>query len=280
MKKKPSLRNSADIASAVLGFAGGMHAPGLMRNPHLHQEIELNYLPSGSMTYIANGQLVRVPARRLCVFWAAAPHQVIALDHVPKFYWFTIPFAWMLQWKLPPAFTRSLLHGNFLIDRKESDDHGMCARWDEDLRRTEPGYLHVTQLEMEARIRRLILRTPVSSRNRERPASGRISSVQAMTEVIARDYTHRLSVADIVRPTGLHPNYGMALFRSTCGMSILDYLVQHRLFHARRLLATTDLKVIEVAMESGFGSLSRFNEAFTRECGCPPREFRRRLFPG
>jgi transcriptional regulator GlxA family with amidase domain len=44
--------------------------------------------------------------------------------------------------------------------------------------------------------------------------------------------------------------------------------LQHRLFHARRLLATTDRKLLDIAMEreSGFGSASRFYESFTRAC--------------
>lgn len=48
-------------------------------------------------------------------------------------------------------------------------------------------------------------------------------------------------------------------------MSILESLTEHRLFHARRLLATSSLKILDIAQESGFGSLSRFNQAFTRQ---------------
>lgn len=265
--------------SAPLGFAGGCYRPVPMQKPHLHQEIELNYLLAGKMTYLAAGRIVHVSSRRLTVFWGTAPHQLISVEGVSRFYWFTIPFAWMLQWKLSRAFTESLLHGRFMIDGEEAGDDQLLARWDADLVRGDAEHLRIAQLEIEGRLRRLIVRYPRSLSRKARPVGGGVSAVQTIVEFIGRHYTKRLTIAEIARPTGLHPNYAMALFRDTCGMSILDSLIEHRLFHARRLLATTDFKVIDIAMESGFGSLSRFNEAFVHAAGCSPREYRKQFAP-
>lgn len=276
----PGSKPPREAAEAVIGFDGGSHEPAVMARPHLHQEVEINYLPAGTLTYLAGGRIVRVPARRLAVFWAAAPHQVIAVDGAPRFYWFTLPFAWVLQWNLPKGFMEALLHGRFIIDAETvPDDDVALARWHEDLHSKNPERLRIAQLEMEARVRRLLLRRSRTTPPRPRVAGGRVTAVQTMAEFIARNYTRAVTVAEVVAPSGLHPNYGMTLFRETCGMSILDYLIEHRLFHARRLLATTDLKVVDVATESGFGSLSRFNEAFVRATGCAPRAYRRSLEP-
>ena len=97
-----------------------------------------------------------------------------------------------------------------------------------------------------------------------------------MACLIAQRYLEHLSVEEIGRAVGLHPNYAMGLFKRTFGTTLVDYLTHHRVSHAQRLLATTDRKIVEVAMESGFNSISRFNEAFRRACGCSPREYRRR----
>ena len=51
-------------------------------------------------------------------------------------------------------------------------------------------------------------------------------------------------------------------------------LFRSRVSHAQRLLATTDMKIVDVAFDSGFTSISRFNDAFRRACGCSPREYR------
>jgi AraC family transcriptional regulator, melibiose operon regulatory protein len=47
------------------------------------------------------------------------------------------------------------------------------------------------------------------------------------------------------------------------------------LSHAQRLLVTTGEQIVNIALSSGFGSLSRFNEAFRQSFGCTPREYRR-----
>jgi len=96
-----------------------------------------------------------------------------------------------------------------------------------------------------------------------------------MASHIALHYAEPLTVEEIGRKAGLHPNYAMNLFRRTFGVTLLQYLTQHRLFHAQRMLATTEALVVDVAFASGFGSLSRFNEAFKRAFGATPREFRK-----
>jgi AraC-like DNA-binding protein len=53
------------------------------------------------------------------------------------------------------------------------------------------------------------------------------------------------------------------------------FITQHRITHAQRLLATTDDTILDVALDAGFQSLSRFNEAFKAACGCSPSEFRK-----
>jgi len=83
-----------------------------------------------------------------------------------------------------------------------------------------------------------------------------------------------LTIETIGREVGLHPNYAMSLFRKAFGTTLIDYLTQHRVSHAQRLLATTDQKIVDVALNSGFGSISRFNDAFRRACSCSPRDYR------
>ena len=66
----------------------------------------------------------------------------------------------------------------------------------------------------------------------------------------------------------------MTLFRRTFGLSIGAYLTQYRVADAQRLLATTDARIVDVALAAGFGSLSRFYAAFGQACGRSPRAYR------
>ena len=92
---------------------------------------------------------------------------------------------------------------------------------------------------------------------------------------IAQNYTQPLTAETISQHVGLHPNYAMALFQQTFGTTLIKYVTQHRLSHAQRLLVTTKDSIVNIAFSSGFGSLSRFNEAFRQAFGCTPREYRK-----
>jgi transcriptional regulator GlxA family with amidase domain len=69
----------------------------------------------------------------------------------------------------------------------------------------------------------------------------------------------------------------MRVFRKQCGASVWEYLTRLRVAHAQRLLITTNLKVLDVAMESGFGSVAPFYAAFAAHTqGLRPLDYRRR----
>src|SRR5688500_17239489 len=68
--------------------------------------------------------------------------------------------------------------------------------------------------------------------------------IGAMARFIADHYADEIHVGGVAAATNLNANDAMTLFRNMCGMTIHDYVLQHRLFHARRLLATTDRKLL------------------------------------
>jgi len=267
---------TAEENRSIFGFDSGFRRPRVMRKTHQHQELELNLILDGRFTYLLNGELVRIEAGRLTVFWAAAPHQIISVEGRGKFYWFTLPFAWLPQWGLAPWFMSDLLKGRLFMHEPDSQDAVRCARWHEDIASGIPERLRIAQLEIEARLRRSVLASDRANRAPGvRPMdAGAAGHVQRMLAVMTARYTEKLTIADIARPTGLHPNYAITLFKRICGLGVMDHLVQMRIFHARRMLTTTDAKVIDVAAASGFGSLSRFYEAFARHNGCSPRRYR------
>jgi AraC-like DNA-binding protein len=57
-------------------------------------------------------------------------------------------------------------------------------------------------------------------------------------------------------------------------MSFLQKQTQIRLIRAQELLASTECKVVEIAFESGYQSLSLFNLMFKRRFGMTPAKWR------
>jgi AraC-like DNA-binding protein len=267
------------------GFSCVHWKPSPMRRPDHHNEIEINLLLKGSVTYLLGGRKVRLEAASLNVFWAAIPHQIVEFDKTTEYFVVTIPLAWFLQCKLADRFVQPLLRGEVLqemLEAREPQDQQLFARWEDDLQASDEDLRHIVMLEMEARLRRMLGRLPAKSLESGVARKGCVTSlhggelnkVEQIACVIAQRYTEQLTVTEIGRSVGLHPNYAMGLFKKAFGTTLLDYLMHHRISHAQRLLATSDDKIVNVAFASGFNSISRFNEAFRRACGCTPRQYR------
>lgn len=269
---------------APYGFTCVRWRPTPMRRPDRHNEIELNYLETGWVTYLLGGRKIRIEAGQLSAFWAAIPHQIVDYGNETEYFVATLPLAWFLQCKLPDDLRQTLLHGHVVSEgqRSRSSDAQLFAGWENDLRMSQSEIMKAVLLEMEARLLRLALATDstgvtTSASARRRRAvigDGGLNKVEQMACYIAQHYTEKLTVDAIGRAVGLHPNYAMSLFQRVFATTLIDYLTQHRVSHAQRLLVTTDQKIVQIALDSGFGSISRFNDAFRRACGCSPREYR------
>jgi AraC-like DNA-binding protein len=86
-----------------------------------------------------------------------------------------------------------------------------------------------------------------------------------------------LAFADLVQKTKCTPRHLSRVFRETLGMSFREKQTEIRLNRARELLATTGYKVVDVALESGYQSLSLFNLMFKRRFGVSPARWREQL---
>jgi AraC-like DNA-binding protein len=271
---------------APYGFTCELWTPEPMQRADRHNEIELNLLKQGSLTYLLGGNTVMIPAGRLAVFWAAIPHQIISSKGKAEYYVATIPLSWFMQCQFPVHFVDAILHARVVIDpqpQTRGGDLEMFERWVHDLKTSSPQKHRIAFLEIEARLLRFAEAVPRDIADKSAQQAGQsmietggLKHAEQMALFIAQHYLEKLSAEQIGKAARLHPNYAMAVFKKALGITLLDCLTQHRVSHAQRLLATTNDKIIDVAFSSGFSSLSRFHDAFRRWCGCSPKEYRKR----
>jgi AraC family transcriptional regulator, melibiose operon regulatory protein len=268
---------------APYGLTCERWTPSLMRRPDRHNEIELNLLESGSITYLSGGRKVKIDAHRLAVFWAAIPHQIIDIVGRHTYFVATLPLAWFLQCGFDDRLVQPILHGQVLSDPSKdryTTDADLFRRWLGDLNKAGAPGRRAMMLELEARLVRLASSLPPHNSNARPTRSGaleaqHLTKAEQMACFIAQHYLEPLSVEHISKSVQLHPNYAMNLFKRVFGTTVTDYVGQHRISHSQRLLATTDEKILSVALNSGFGSISRFNSVFRRACGTSPKEYRK-----
>ena len=89
-----------------------------------------------------------------------------------------------------------------------------------------------------------------------------------------------LTLEQLVKQVQCTPRHASRIFSEIVGTSFRKKQSELRLLRAQELLATTQCKILEVAMESGFQSVSLFNMMFKRRFRLTPGEWRERVNTG
>jgi AraC-like DNA-binding protein len=87
-----------------------------------------------------------------------------------------------------------------------------------------------------------------------------------------------LTLPSLAEAVGCSVNHLSQVINSGFGMSFFDYLNEHRIEHARELLANSDIQsgsILNIAFTVGFNSNSAFYAAFKKCIGQTPAQYRR-----
>lgn len=239
-----------------------------------HNEIELNFMPSGSLNYLFQNRLVTIPSGRLSAFWGLIPHKIVDYDSDAPYYVATIPLSVFLSWCLPEDFVERLLDGEVLMDHSADNytyDGILFENWASDI--SNPKVHDLIMIEMHGRLMRLAQNSTLCQSSLSQ--KGEIQKIESMAVYIARNYDKGIKVSDVGKEVGLHPDYANSLFRKAFGHSLTHHLMIERVNHAQRQLVSSKSDILSIAFGCGFNSVSSFNKAFRRLNGCTPREYRK-----
>ncbi|HEX2785196.1 MAG TPA: AraC family transcriptional regulator [Ilumatobacteraceae bacterium] len=95
-----------------------------------------------------------------------------------------------------------------------------------------------------------------------------------------RSYTRSLTLDELAAVACLSKYHFLRLFKSTYGVTPMEYLSRRRIERAQDLLRATNLTVTEVCMAVGFSSLGSFSSRFRTLVGENPSEFQQRYASG
>jgi YesN/AraC family two-component response regulator len=98
--------------------------------------------------------------------------------------------------------------------------------------------------------------------------------IRQATACIQARYAEALTREDIADQVGISADYLTDCFRQELGITPMTYLRRYRIRQARELLETSDLSIIQVALEVGFSESAHFTRTFQREVGMTPRAYR------
>ncbi len=256
-----------------------------MPGPHMHSQIELNFVLEGRMTYWFDGRELVVSAGRLVIFWGMIPHQVTAIETPTRFVCLYVPMSVFLGLPTLSRLREAMFRGAVIEALNiKSFDRDIFMRWREELLSGDAQIEQIVRDELTARVRRIdregwrdLRDVAEASPHAASHDADRALHIELMTRYIGERATEEISVEDVAGAAGLHPNYAMTIFKRSVGLSINQAIIRHRLDTAQSMLIATEVPVARIAFECGFGSLSRFYEAFKKRFLTSPSDFRNRF---
>jgi len=98
-------------------------------------------------------------------------------------------------------------------------------------------------------------------------------TVQAIRYVFTH-FKEDISIDTIAKELNLSRNKVIAIFSCNIKVSFVKYVNSMRVEYAKELLETTDKSVLDISIESGFGTLRTFNRTFKEYTGFTPLKYR------
>ena len=101
------------------------------------------------------------------------------------------------------------------------------------------------------------------------------SQIYDIQKYLDHHFNENISLQDICKEFYISFSYLSRCFRELTGYSPKQYIMRHRLSHARSLILTTDLSISDIAYKSGFGDINNFIRHFKALYGLPPTHLRK-----
>lgn len=248
---------------------------------HWHRNMEVVYVKRGVMTLQMDIQTKRVEGGAICIAPPCSLHGLRAIDGKTAEYENIIFDVEMLgsgaadmsaKKYLVPLVSGQLLKPMVLMPGEEG--YGRVAAC---LRRAEllngerpPGYeIGIKAALLELIFHLMQMQPPGTA---EEPSG--TMRLRRVIERVQHEYARKLTIQDMADECGISPSHFMRWFQEATGSTFVTYLNEYRLAEAARLLKDTDEKILSIAQDVGFDSLSNFNQQFQKRYGSSPRKYR------
>lgn len=256
-------------------------------NLHRHNEIEIIFFPNRSPATVRFGaQTIEIQPEQTVLFWGAIPHQLMHIEEENLQYWLSVPPEAFLSFDLSPSIVRDVMNGKILV---ESDpelraiDLAMFPVWKREATSAQQDVRRTLLMSLEARLRRFHpLESSADSLHPTLPKTLVLkdkNAFETMYDYITVHFRNPIDVNSIAEAAGLHPNYAISLFKKKCGINISTLITMLRVYEAQRLILTTNQKIVDVAMDTGFNSMSNFYKSFKKITSKNPSDYRQVAYP-
>jgi AraC-like DNA-binding protein len=102
--------------------------------------------------------------------------------------------------------------------------------------------------------------------------------LEKVWQLIQTNYTDTsLSLERAAKECGINKNHLNHIFRQTSGLTFHQFLIRYRLLNAIAIMKEKNYSFLEIALQTGFGSLNTYERNFRRILDITPSEFKSNL---
>lgn len=250
---------------------------------HNHDCLELNYVISGRGYYLIDGKKYELHPGDICILNNQEYHMGISThDLMLKVLVFNVDLVWngsQLDYMYLKAFfeckdTESrFLSADLEVNSSLTD---LFFEIEKEWKEKKPGYRIVIKADL-MKMLGIIYRHYEESRvleNNNLRSWHNYHSVITAVDYINTHYQDQILLQDVADMVHMSKNYFSAVFSEIMQIPFKKYVMEKRLRQACILLRTTELSVTDIALETGFDSVSYFNKAFKNAYEKTPGNYR------
>lgn len=106
-----------------------------------------------------------------------------------------------------------------------------------------------------------------------------IEAVRRMQDYIIAHYQEEISLEDLAKSALYSPWHSLRAFTELIGKTPFEYIRAVRLSEAAKKIRDSNKSILDIALESAFGTHEGFTKAFTKQFGMTPRNYRKNAPP-
>lgn len=254
---------------------------------HLHEEIEIVYILSGSITFYFPEDAVEVTNGNILIVNSSVPHytkenrngntvefllkfrpeQVIGKNNI------TYPYLSVLDAENKQQF--------WMFNISESENYSEIANaivgLSSELQEKKTAY-ELNAISYIYKIVTMLFRYDVINCDTLHILSAENGMVMekfsSVFSFIENHYNEPITLDTVAKLTNYSRQHFCRLFKATTGKSFVEYLNSFRVNVAKNMLINTNEPIYNVYIKAGFSSFSYFNRVFKANTGVSPSEYR------
>lgn len=247
---------------------------------HWHDCLEITYVLKGRGRYLVNGKEYLMEPGDIILFNNVEPHAWEAFapeEMVQNVLVFSPSLIWagetnLFDYQYLKSFTERSTNFSNKISREHpaaSEISELLGQIDSEYQRKDAAYQLMIKAKLLQLIANLIRFFLDNTKTSEKIAlkEEQLARLEHVLDYINESFLEEIRLSDAALKAHMNTNYFSSFFKKTMGLTFKEYIIRLRIKHAMALQEESKKSITEVAMESGFHSMSNFYKAYRKYSG-------------